>query len=382
MTERFSVDVLPDLDYEQVALFIIGRSKHPFNQFLGDILSGGFDADKLDYLQRDAKAGGLPLAFDIERYLYFVRIEAANLGDGDGALRTLYDVMGSHPPERHPADASSPFPFYRGYQLRLPRRAMTAIEQIVISKLMLFSYIYHHPKIRSAEGLLERFLSHTVENWKRDGKSDGQIMAEMLATTDSDLHSQGRRSESDPVLKLYSGRLATRVLPREIYRLSPSAASPAAAELLGDYLRKLRDTVAGEKTRRTLEEAIGRKLLLAHADPNSQHQKDVSGAANWQEALMKAGTWVDVPKAPKFEGIDELVPEPGRPNSGVPIASMFPIHRWTDAYVAYAYLVRIYAFSEYSDVVANASARALEETTRIPASEFYENLRRTRSAGN
>jgi HD superfamily phosphohydrolase len=47
----------------------VGRSKHPLLQFLGDIISGGFDADKLDYLLRDASAAGLPLRYDLERYL-------------------------------------------------------------------------------------------------------------------------------------------------------------------------------------------------------------------------------------------------------------------------------------------------------------------------
>ena len=39
-------------------MLIIGRSHHPYMQFLGDIISSGFDADKLDYLLRDAIAAG------------------------------------------------------------------------------------------------------------------------------------------------------------------------------------------------------------------------------------------------------------------------------------------------------------------------------------
>ena len=64
-----------DIELDNVSLFIVGRSKHPLLQFLGDIISGGFDADKLDYLLRDASAAGLPLRYDLERYLYTVFLD-------------------------------------------------------------------------------------------------------------------------------------------------------------------------------------------------------------------------------------------------------------------------------------------------------------------
>jgi HD superfamily phosphohydrolase len=58
-----------ELDMQNVCLLIIGRARHPLLHFLGDIISSGFDADKLDYLLRDATAAGLPLRYDLERYL-------------------------------------------------------------------------------------------------------------------------------------------------------------------------------------------------------------------------------------------------------------------------------------------------------------------------
>ena len=70
--DKASDDYNGPIDLSNVALIIVGRSAHPFLQFLGDIVSSGFDADKLDYLLRDAKAAGLPLKYDIDRYLYDV----------------------------------------------------------------------------------------------------------------------------------------------------------------------------------------------------------------------------------------------------------------------------------------------------------------------
>jgi hypothetical protein len=71
-----------DPNMENVSLLIVGRSRHPQLQFLGDIISSGFDADKLDYLLRDAAAAGLPLKYDLERYLATVYLPESRLNDG------------------------------------------------------------------------------------------------------------------------------------------------------------------------------------------------------------------------------------------------------------------------------------------------------------
>ena len=54
--------------------------------------------------------------------------------------------------------------------------AMSTIEQIVICKLMLFSYIYHHQKVRAAEGLLIKLLQGAVGRWQDKGLTDEEIL--------------------------------------------------------------------------------------------------------------------------------------------------------------------------------------------------------------
>ena len=70
-----------DLDVENISLLILGRSRHPLQHFMGDIISSGFDADKLDYLLRDAISAGLPLRYDLERYLSTVYLPKSKLYD-------------------------------------------------------------------------------------------------------------------------------------------------------------------------------------------------------------------------------------------------------------------------------------------------------------
>jgi len=109
-----------DIDLKNVAMMIIGRARHPYLQFLGDIVSSGFDADKLDYLLRDAVAAGLPLRYDLERYLYTVYLEKEKLGDGERKLEKMYGRLETKTELREPS-ASEPYPYYDAYRLRLPK---------------------------------------------------------------------------------------------------------------------------------------------------------------------------------------------------------------------------------------------------------------------
>src|SRR5262249_24367170 len=175
-----------EIDLDHVSLLIVGRAWHPYLQFLGDIVSSGFDADKLDYLLRDAAAAGLPLRYDLERYLATVHLPQAKLNDGKGKLDKLYKRVGTKGLVREPK-GDGRFPYFQSYRLKLPKRSMNTIEQVTICKLMLYSYIYHHPKVRSGEGFFERLLSRAVENWSGAGKKDPEILALFMDFDDSAL---------------------------------------------------------------------------------------------------------------------------------------------------------------------------------------------------
>ena len=87
---------------------------------------------------------------------------------------------------------------------------------------------------------------------------------------------------------------------------------------------------------------------------------------------------MDVPKPPKFEDVDDMVKGGGSSGTGVPIAQIFPIREWTQAYEHYRYQVRIFAFSEYCEIVAAAAKKAMESVLQISSTSFYNNIRRER----
>lgn len=107
---------------EVVAELIIGHSRDPLKEYLTEIINGTIDADKLDYLARDAHFAGVTVAYDIERYMQTV---AAYYDKGTA-------------------------------KLHLPITGIAALEQILLSKMTLYACLYHHHKVRAAEGMMKR----------------------------------------------------------------------------------------------------------------------------------------------------------------------------------------------------------------------------------
>jgi HD superfamily phosphohydrolase len=364
--DRASDDYDGPIDLTNVALIIVGRSSHPFLQFLGDIVSSAFDADKLDYLLRDAQNAGLPLRYDLDRYLYDVRIDREVLTDGEGELDKLYTQTKATAKERKPPTSETRYPYFDTYRLRLSRRAMNVIEQIIICKMMLFSYIYHHPKVRASDGLLERLLRRRVAKWRLNGESDRTVLGRFLRMTDAAL--QSGDDGDDDIANEYQYRLMNRLLPREVYSISGPSATHAEGVLIQDFLTELHDRRLRKTLIDDLERLIGDELI----------KMDSALGPTPSEAAARAGIWVDAPKPPKFEDVDEMIMGARSTSAGVPLAQLFPIREWTQAYEHYRYQVRIFAFSRYFAIAAAAAKAAMKQRLRISSDSFYDRIRRTR----
>jgi uncharacterized protein len=351
---------------ENVSLLIVGRSQHPLLQFLGDIISSGFDADKLDYLLRDAAAAGLPLRYDLERYLATVYLPESKLNDGGGKLEKMYKRLGVKNLTREPKGEGR-FSYYRSFRLKLPKRSMNTIEQVTICKLMLYSYIYHHPKVRAGEGYFERTLARAVSNWISKGVSDQDLVKLFMEFDDAALHGPEFLQSNDPETASSSYRLLNRLLPRVVYEIVSSPSGPEQ-KLLSNFFSKLGDSGAKAQILASFEEELGKELIKRKPELGTDPKL----------ACMKAGAWLDVPSLPTFEGMDELIGETDGKNS-VRIGDIFPINKWTEAYHAHRYAIRVYALSEFWADVASAARKGLETVTGIADPDFFQRSRRSRS---
>jgi uncharacterized protein len=358
-------ELIAEIDLTNVALIIVGRARHPYLQFLGDIVSSGLDADKLDYLLRDAKGAGLPIRYDLERYLYAVRVHPETLTDGEGKLEILYQTVGSNA-ARKEATSDDKYPHFDTYRIRLDRAGINSFEQIVICKMMLYGYLYHHPKVRAAEGMLERLLKRMLAGWRNERHTDSEILCRFLDLTDSAIDGPEFRFSKSSHIRMYSYRIANRLLPREVYRFGGTSASHAEGALLKDFLLDLQDHAKGPYIVEELERKIGQELI----------NNNESLGNSPEEALTLSGVWVDVPKVPKFEDTDTLLTGDG--TMAVQFSQIFPVGHWTQAYTSHRYFVRIFAFSEYFEDAVAAGKTALQMVTGIKGDDFYHRIRRIR----
>lgn len=121
--------------------FIASKGHTPVKKYyLTQMINGQFDADKLDYLRRDSYTAGLALTYDIERFLYKIRVidQTENING--------QSVIGKH--------------------LTIPITGVSAVEEMAFSQLMLTSYIYQHQKVLATDALIQDVAEGLAKNKK------------------------------------------------------------------------------------------------------------------------------------------------------------------------------------------------------------------------
>jgi len=173
-------------DIYNIAKIIIGADLEPNKRYLKEIITGPYDVDKLEYLYRDGYHAGLKIAYDIDRYFYRITIGDTSKYSGvTGEMRLIMDLSG-----------------------------VTAAEQLIFSKMMLFSYIYHHQKVRSADCLVRDIVFKLLE--KREVPINIEHPCDFLNYTDYDLMSCFALSGDEEFSRLVL-RLQNRVLMKRCF---------------------------------------------------------------------------------------------------------------------------------------------------------------------
>lgn len=267
------------IDLDSIGNMIVGKMDDPnTNGFMGDIINGVFDADKLDYIQRDAYFSGLRMAVDLDRILHSVWVP---MNRAEGLPRHLAVRIG----------------------------AVSALEQIMFDKVQLFSAIYHHQKVRSAECLMQSIFELLA-----DGASatvNGHALshpADFLKVTDADIlfgHTDSARL-SDYVERLKDRRLLKRALvicPETIESPKQSGLSELNA-LAEDAqgLRALRGLIADQCSVDLMDLWIDLPLAPSLREPSQFYVCEPGGVPRKLEAFFPTEDWLTTYSQNKLRG--------------------------------------------------------------------------------
>ncbi len=174
----------PNLSH--IASIVVKKTISKQKRYLTDIISGPFDVDKLEYLYRDARMAGLEISYDIERYLYKIKV----VKQKDGNVRLAMDFAG-----------------------------LRAIEQIIFSKLMLFSFVYHHQKVLAADCLIQDLLYELLHGKRKKKDIKAKTPIEFLRYTEYELLGRvvkGPSKKFDEIKEL----VLSRKLPKRCFVLN------------------------------------------------------------------------------------------------------------------------------------------------------------------
>ncbi len=127
---------------------ILGSRKYLGAPYLSGIVSGTVDADKLDYMARDSYFTGLPIGLDVNRLISKLEIIAI----------TPDNVTDMELRNRAEAAINKTI-----YQLGISLSGLTAYEQMIVGRVLLYDRVYYHHKVRCGEAMARRLFQVAEE---------------------------------------------------------------------------------------------------------------------------------------------------------------------------------------------------------------------------
>lgn len=122
---------------------IVGAVEGPGADYLSRVVSSQIDADKLDYLARDAHHAGIEIGFETNRLLAKLEVLAVREDRLNDAAEDLKERA-----------RASPDGVY--YDIGIAASGFGSFEQMLIGRTFLYDRLYHHHKVRAADAMAQR----------------------------------------------------------------------------------------------------------------------------------------------------------------------------------------------------------------------------------
>lgn len=123
---------------QKTILGLVVNNRFPLLQ---QLISGPFDADKLDYMTRDAYMAGVPVVTDMSRLVQKVRITEL---DRDSVPPEIAEVV----------DASENTFCLQGIAMSGAR----TLDELLLGRTLLFDKVYRHQKVRATESMVAKIV--------------------------------------------------------------------------------------------------------------------------------------------------------------------------------------------------------------------------------
>jgi HD superfamily phosphohydrolase len=269
-------------DFQRIANIIVGYTDDPFQAYLSDIINGAFDSDKLDYIPRDCHFTGIKMGIDIDRIMYTVSIDTKKIKGRQGLI---IDISGS--------------PF---------------IEQVLFNKMLLYSSIYHHHKVRAAECMLKSIFE-AVRDFKLEvnGLRFNKV-TDFLSVTDMDILSlTGKPDEIAPLIR----NLLNRALLKRALVISKST---------------IKTSTSARKSKKEAEAKMKYNKLLDLSKDPAQIRKLRELIANEVGGKITVyDIWIDLPEPPSFREAKQALIKTAE-NERETLDRIFPVSKWLETY--------------------------------------------------
>jgi HD superfamily phosphohydrolase len=143
---RFGTRTPEEITRRIVASIVGGFDGSP-GECLALLVSSQIDADKLDYMARDAHHAGLPIDFDSERLISKLEIAVVS-------RETLAPRLGDL------ARRADEYKHRRYNDVAIAAAGIGAFEQMLVGRTFLYDRLYHHHKVRAADAMAQRLVHY------------------------------------------------------------------------------------------------------------------------------------------------------------------------------------------------------------------------------
>ena len=195
----------------EVCCFIGGIPHQPSYPGLANLISGAaVDADKIDYLNRDARQCGIPVGVDVSR----VFLNSALVRIDDAQALALSRSRGRHSEGRR---------FSAGTHFIVNSSGIDTYDELANAKSVLYQRVYLHQLTRNAEQVLAEALRVALRPTAQLGLAEpGDVFSWFEFGDDEFL----ARLSRHPASKRTAMRLVTRDLPKRAFAVFRDACEP------------------------------------------------------------------------------------------------------------------------------------------------------------